>query len=179
MMESTLKYPFEIEPRIGDGSAEVIVPGVLWLRMPLFSSLPAINVWAIADDQGWSIVDTGLHSAATIDAWEAAFSGAMGNAPVVRVVATHMHPDHCGMAGWMVERFKVRLCMSRLEYLTCRLMAADTGRDAPDAGIEFYRSAGWNDAAIEHYKAIFGSFGEVIYPMPAAYRRISNGDVLR
>jgi glyoxylase-like metal-dependent hydrolase (beta-lactamase superfamily II) len=68
--------------------------------------------------------------------------------------------------------------MSRLEYLSCRLMAADTGRAAPAAGIEFYRSAGWDDPAIEAYKAKFGTFGELIYPMPASYRRISGGETL-
>jgi glyoxylase-like metal-dependent hydrolase (beta-lactamase superfamily II) len=178
-VESTLKYPLEREPQIGDGSAEVIAPGVLWLRMPLFASLPAINVWAIAEEGGWSIVDTGLHSAATIDAWQAAFAGALENAPVTRVLVTHMHPDHCGMAGWMVERFKTRLWMSRLEYLTCRLMAADTGRVAPHAGTEFYHAAGWDPQAIEKYKTKFGSFGEMISPLPASYRRISDGEIIR
>jgi glyoxylase-like metal-dependent hydrolase (beta-lactamase superfamily II) len=178
-MQSTLQYPFETEPQIGDGSAITVAPGVLWLRMPLFASLPSINVWAIAEEKGWSIVDTGLHTAATIDAWQAAFAGVMGGLPVHRVVATHMHPDHCGMAGWIAERFKSRLWMSRLEYLTCRLMAADTGRDAPDAGIQFYRAAGWDDQAIESYKRKFGSFGELIYPMPSSYRRISDGETLK
>jgi glyoxylase-like metal-dependent hydrolase (beta-lactamase superfamily II) len=144
IVESTLSYPLDAEPVTGDGSAIVIAPGVLWLRMPLFDSLPWINVWAIAEDGGWSIVDTGLHSTPTIDAWQAAFAGAMGHAPVLRVVVTHMHPDHCGMAGWLAERFEARLWMSRLEYLTCRLMAADTGQMAPNAAIEFYRAAGWD-----------------------------------
>jgi glyoxylase-like metal-dependent hydrolase (beta-lactamase superfamily II) len=108
-MSPTLNYPFEREPQTGDGSAVEIAPGVLWLRMPLFASLPWINVWAIAEDGGWSIVDTGLHSAKSIDAWQAAFVGALGGAPVLRVVVTHMHPDHCGMAGWIAERFKTQL----------------------------------------------------------------------
>jgi glyoxylase-like metal-dependent hydrolase (beta-lactamase superfamily II) len=111
IMLSTLDYPFDAEPQTGDGSAIEVAPGVLWLRMPLFASLPWINVWAIAEDGGWSIVDTGLQSAKTIEAWQAALDGILGNAPVVRVVATHMHPDHCGMAGWMAQRFKVRLWM--------------------------------------------------------------------
>jgi glyoxylase-like metal-dependent hydrolase (beta-lactamase superfamily II) len=176
---SQLSYPFEAEPQTGDGSAVVVAPGILWLRMPLFAALPWINVWAIEEDGGWTIVDTGLHSAKTIEAWQAAFANALDGAPVLRVVATHMHPDHCGMAGWMVERFNARLWMSRLEYLTCRLMAADTGREAPAAGIEFYRAAGWDEPAIDRYKEKFGSFGEMIYPLPASYRRISDGDVLR
>jgi glyoxylase-like metal-dependent hydrolase (beta-lactamase superfamily II) len=175
----SLNYPLKLEPQTGDGSAVEVAPGVLWLRMPLFAALPWINVWAIADGPGWSIVDTGLHSAATIDAWQAAFAGSLGEAPVTRVVVTHMHPDHCGMAGWIAERFKVRLWMSRLEYLSCRLMAADTGRVAPADGIAFGRAAGWDDEAIERYKAKFGSFGEMIYRLPDSYRRLSDGDSLR
>lgn len=68
--------------------------------------------------------------------------------------------------------------MSRLEYLTCRLMAADTGRSAPAAGIQFYREAGWDDGAIEDYRAKFGAFGEAIYPLPVAYRRLVNDEWL-
>jgi glyoxylase-like metal-dependent hydrolase (beta-lactamase superfamily II) len=156
-----------------------VAPGVLWLRMPLFAALPWINVWAIADRGGWAIVDTGLKSPATIDAWQQAFSRALDAAPVTRVLVTHMHPDHCGMAGWIAERFKARLWMSRLEYLSCRLMAADTGRSAPADGMSFYHAAGWNEEALERYKAKFGSFGEMIYPLPASYQRLSDGDSLR
>jgi glyoxylase-like metal-dependent hydrolase (beta-lactamase superfamily II) len=90
-----------------------------------------------------------------------------------------MHPDHCGMAGWIAERFKTRLWMSRLEYLSCRLMAADTGRSAPADGVAFYRAAGWDEESLERYKAKFGSFGEMIYPLPASYRRLEDGDALR
>jgi glyoxylase-like metal-dependent hydrolase (beta-lactamase superfamily II) len=171
-------YPLKLEPQTGDGSAVSVAPGVLWLRMPLFAALPWINVWAIADGPGWAIVDTGLHSAASIEAWRSAFTQSLGGAPVTRVVVTHMHPDHCGMAGWIAERFKARLWMSRLEYLTCRLMAADTGRAAPADGIAFGRAAGWDEEAIERYKEKFGSFGEMIHPLPDSYRRLSDGDSL-
>jgi glyoxylase-like metal-dependent hydrolase (beta-lactamase superfamily II) len=177
--ESTVIHPLEKEPGTGDGSAVVIAPGVLWLRMPLYTALPWINVWAIAEQGGWSIVDTGLHSDRTKEAWTAAFAGALEGAPVVRVIATHMHPDHCGMAGWIAERHRTRLWMSRLEYLTCCLMAADTGRPAPNEAVQFYRSAGWDERAIEKYKAKFGFFGGMIYPMPHSYRRISDGETLR
>jgi glyoxylase-like metal-dependent hydrolase (beta-lactamase superfamily II) len=171
-----LTYPFEDKPEIGDGSAIEVVPDVLWLRMPLSSSLPAISVWAIADGDGWTIVDTGLRSTKTTEAWRAAFKGVLKNNPVTRVISTHMHPDHCGMAGWLVNRFSTRLWMSRLEYLTCRLMAADTGHEAPADGVRFYKAAGWDEESIETYKARFGGFGESIYAMPASFRRIRDGD---
>ncbi|MGO9037203.1 MAG: MBL fold metallo-hydrolase [Steroidobacteraceae bacterium] len=176
---SRLRYPLRTEPEVGDGSAVAVAPGVLWLRMPLFAALPWINVWAVKEEDGWAIVDTGLHSPNTMAAWNAAFTGAMHGAPATRVLVTHMHPDHCGMAGWLVERFRTQLWMSRLEYLTCRVMAADSGRQAPREAIEFYRAAGWDDAAIERYQERFGAFGEMIYPLPVSYHRIADGDTLR
>ncbi len=175
-VSSTLIYPLATEPETGTGAAIEIAPGIMWLRMPLFASLKWINVWIIADKGGWAIVDTGLRSAQTMEAWQTAFATIMANVPVTRVIATHMHPDHCGMAGWIAERFGARLWMSRLEYLSCRLMAADTGRTAPAEAIDFYHAAGWDEQAIERYKEKFGSFGEMIYPMPAAFRRLTDGE---
>jgi glyoxylase-like metal-dependent hydrolase (beta-lactamase superfamily II) len=175
---SALSFPLQTEPETGDGSAVEVAPGVLWLRMPLSGSLQWINVWAVAEQGGWAIIDTGLRSPKTIDAWQAVFANTLGGAAVTRVIVTHMHPDHCGMAGWIAGKFEVQLWMSRLEYLTCRLMAADTGRLAPAEGVDFYRAAGWEGEALSRYQARFGSFGEMIYPLPAAYRRIEDGDAL-
>lgn len=169
---NSVRYPLAHEPQSGDGSAVEVAPGVLWLRMPLAGPLRWINVWALADGVGWTIVDTGVLSPETIEAWQSAFKTVLRNKPVTRVIVTHMHPDHCGMSGWLVERFAAPLWMSRLEYLTCRLMAADTGRNAPPEGIDFLHGAGWDSAFIEHYRTKFGFFGKQIYPLPPMYRRI-------
>ncbi|MBV8799734.1 MAG: MBL fold metallo-hydrolase, partial [Alphaproteobacteria bacterium] len=178
-MTDTLEYPFQQEPVPGDGSSVEIAPGLLWLRMPLRGSLAFINVWAIADPEGWSIIDTGLHSADTIEAWRSALRGCLGNRPIVRIVVTHMHPDHCGMVGWMAEQFGAPLWMSRLEYLTCRVLVADTGRPVPQEAVGFYRAAGWSEEAIDWYRIRFGSFGKSIAPLPAAFHRLSAQDELR
>src|SRR6185437_16994219 len=87
-----------------------------------------------------------------------------------------MHPDHIGMAGWLTRRFDCALWISRLEYLTCRTLVADTGREAPPDAVRFYRAAGWNDEALERYKARFGGFGKMVYALPDSYRRIVAGD---
>lgn len=174
-----LVYPFADTPELGSGAAVEVAPGVLWLRMPLSGSLSFINVWALEDGEGWTIVDTGMRTEETAAAWRAAFSGVLKDRPITRVIATHMHPDHVGMAGWIARKSGARLWMSRLEYMTCRLLAADTGREAPDDGVRFYRSAGWDAAALEIYAARFGGFGKGVYPLPDSYRRISQGDGLR
>ena len=90
------------------------------------------------DGDGWAIVDTGLQTDETAHAWREAVrrTAPLAAAPVTRVFVTHMHPDHIGMAGWLTRKFDCRLWMTRLEYLTCRVLVADTGREAPDDGIE-------------------------------------------
>ncbi len=90
-----------------------------------------------------------------------------------------MHPDHVGMAGWLTRKFDVALWMTRLEYLTCRVMTSDTGREAPPEAMHFYRQAGWEEAALETYRARFGGFGKHVHPMPDSFLRLQDGDVLR
>ena len=33
-------------------------------------------------------------------------------------------------------------------------------------GCAFYRAAGWDEAALEHYKARFGGFGKAVHALP-------------
>jgi glyoxylase-like metal-dependent hydrolase (beta-lactamase superfamily II) len=171
-----LVYPFETVPEQGPGDAVEVAPGVLWLRQPLGGSLQFINVWAIADGEGWAIVDTGVQTKETSQAWRAAFAGALGGKPITRVICTHLHPDHVGLAGWIVRKFDCRLWMTRLEYFQCRMLVADTGREAPEDGVRFFKAAGWDEDAIENYKARFGGFGKAIYALPDSYRRLSDGE---
>ncbi|MGE0808154.1 MAG: MBL fold metallo-hydrolase [Burkholderiaceae bacterium] len=174
---ATLRYPFDGVPETGQ--VREVTDGVLWIRMPLPFTLTHINLWAIADGEGWAIVDSGVQTPDTAAAWRQLLTGPLGGRPVTRVFATHMHPDHIGMAGWLTRRFDCRLWMTRLEYLTCRVLVADTGRAAPADGVAFYRRAGWSDDAIEQYQARFGGFGKNTYALPDSYHRIRDGDQLR
>ena len=99
--ESALHYP------LGDtlpatGTTLEVAPGVRWLRMPLPFALDHINLWLLRDLQdgidGWTIVDCGVASDATRAAWEQIFANELEGLPVLRVIVTHMHPDHIGLA---------------------------------------------------------------------------------
>lgn len=170
-----LTYPYDAGPEIG-GDALEIAAGVLWLRMPLEGSLEFINVWAIADGEGWAIVDTGMGGPDTQAGWKVAFAGALKSRPVTRVFVTHLHPDHIGMAGWLTRKFGCRLWITRLEYLLCRNLANDTGREAPAEGVAFYRAAGLSEDSLEDYRARFGGFGRFIQALPDSFKRLSDGD---
>ena len=172
--KAALSYPLGEPPPAG--VAREIAPGVHWVRMPLPFALKWINLWLLEDGDGWTVVDTGVALEESRNHWRAIFEASLQGRPVTRVICTHMHPDHMGLAGWICRKFGAELWMSRLEYVTGRMLVADTGREAPDEGVRFYRAAGWDDSALENYKARFGGFGKAVSRMPDAYRRLADGD---
>ena len=177
VVKPKLEYPFEaLPPR---GRSIEVAPGVHWIRMPLPFALNHINLWVLDDGDGWALVDTGLRSEESMLVWRELFANAPDSRKLTRVFVTHMHPDHVGMVGWLTRKFGVRLWMTRQEYLTCRAMVSDSGREAPQEGIEFYRRAGWGAAAIESYRVRFGNFGKYIHALPDSYRRLQDGEVLK
>jgi glyoxylase-like metal-dependent hydrolase (beta-lactamase superfamily II) len=160
------------------GTVKQVAEGVLWVRMPLPFALKWIDLWLIRDGEGWAIVDTGVATEETRLHWRTIFENHLQALPITRVLITHMHPDHVGLAGWLTRKFDAQLWMSRLEYLTCRTLVADTGRDAPDVAISFYRAAGWSEDALDTYRLRFGGFGKAVSRLPDAYKRMSDGDVI-
>ncbi len=171
-----LTYPFAEPP--GAGGVLEVAPGVHWLRMPLPFSLQWINLWLIEDGEGFAIVDTGVALEQSREHWRAVFADVMGGRPVTRVICTHMHPDHIGLAGWITRKFECRLWMSRLEYMSCRMLIADTGREAPEEGVKFFRAAGWDEDALDSYRVRFGGFGKMVSRLPDSYRRLSDGETI-
>lgn len=171
-----MRYPFRALPEPGE--LIEVAPGVRWQRMPLPLALNHINLWAIEDEEGWTLVDTGMHTPQTAATWETVLAGPLHGSAVPRVVCTHMHPDHVGMAGWLTRRFDCPLWMTRLEYVTCKMLVADTGRQVPAAAVRFYKAAGWSADDLERYRVRFGDFGRMVYELPDSYHRVSDGDEL-
>lgn len=170
-----LAYPCGDPP--GPGEAKEVAEGVLWVRSPLPMALDHINLWILRDGDGWTVVDTGLNFPAAREGWEALFAGVLENRPVRRVICTHMHPDHVGLAGWMTRRFGAPLLMSRLEYVTMRMLVSDAG-PAPDEGADFYRACGWSEDQIQGWRSRYGLFGKGVSEPPVAYQRLTAGETL-
>ncbi|KCZ89501.1 MBL fold metallo-hydrolase [Hyphomonas johnsonii] len=174
-----LAYPHG-EARPGLAETIRVAPGIEWVSMPLPFSLKFINLWLIDDGDSWTIVDTGLPLPETRTAWKSLIEARITpDKPLKRVMVTHMHPDHVGCAGWLCHKYGAALWMSRLEYTTCRMLVADTGREAPKTGVDFYRRAGWDDAQIADYQKRFGGFGRGVSQMPDAFHRLADGGAFR
>ena len=164
----SIRYEFSIRPEYGDITR--VEDGIDWLRMPLPFALSHINLWTLRDGDGIAIVDTGINSSRSRDIWRATIAGR----PLTRVFVTHLHPDHVGCAGWLCDEYDAGLWMPREEYLLCRILVADTGREAPDAGVRFYQTAGFPGDALARYQEMFGMFGKFVAPLPESYRRLTD-----
>ena len=174
-----LTYPLgRVVPEAGE--VVDLAEGVGWTRSPVPGSLNHINLWLLEDSGGVAIVDSGLDIPPAREAWEALFAGPLAGRTVTRVIVTHFHPDHLGLAGWLAERFGVRLWMTRGEWLFARMLTSDV-RDAPPAeAFAYWRAAGWDEARIaaEAEKG-WGRFASVVSTVPVSFIRLQDGDVLR
>lgn len=171
-----LEFVTETAPE--PGSVTEVADGVFWLRFSLpMKGLNHINLWAIKDGDGWVIVDTGIANRESKEIWTKHLSGLLQGRPVNRVICTHLHPDHTGLAGWLCRKFGAPLLMTRGEYFLCRLMVADTGSVAPREGINFYKKAGFTTSQIELYKLRFGGFGKAVSALPHSYDRLVDGEM--
>jgi glyoxylase-like metal-dependent hydrolase (beta-lactamase superfamily II) len=157
-----------------------LAEGIGWTRSPVPGSLNHINLWLLEDDGGVAIVDTGLNLPAAREAWEAVFAGPLAGRTVTRIVCTHFHPDHLGLAGWLAARFGVRLWMTRGEWLFGRMLTADIRDAPPTEAVAYWRAAGWSEERIEAEAAKgWGRFAAMVSPIPVAMVRLQDGDEVR
>jgi glyoxylase-like metal-dependent hydrolase (beta-lactamase superfamily II) len=157
-----------------------LAAGVGWARLPVPGSLKHINVWVLEDGDGVALVDTGLDLPVSRAAWEALFAGPLAGLRVTRVICTHFHPDHIGLAGWLTERFGVPLWMTRDEWLFARMLTTDVRDSPPREAFAYWRAAGWTEERIEAEAAKgWGRFAAMVTPVPVSFIRMQDGDVLR
>ncbi|CAA0121923.1 Hydroxyacylglutathione hydrolase [BD1-7 clade bacterium] len=161
------------EPNAGE--LVEVAGGIFWLRMPLPMALNHINLYMIDEGDSWTVIDTGINLPDTKDAWEQIFATYCQDKPIGRVLVTHLHPDHVGLAGWLCDRWRCPLLMSQAEYFAIR---GYTGTNRMHWQAEsFYRRAGLGDDFIDFMQDRVGMKG-IVSTVPGAYRRLKEGDSL-
>ncbi|MGB5902193.1 MAG: MBL fold metallo-hydrolase [Xanthobacteraceae bacterium] len=173
-LAETLRYPWETPP----GPNEVIElrPGVLWLRQKLPFQLNHVNIYLLADGDGWAMIDSGFGNEETIAAWTALFEGPLKNFNITRLIVTHSHPDHVGLAGWIVERFNCPLVMSQVEYLQSVYHQNRGTEERKEAQRLFFRRHGMDESLTDKLLGRGQDYLKRVSTLPASYRRISHGD---
>ena len=176
-MTDAIHHPFATPP--AEGAATEVAPGILWLRLPLPMALDHVNIYALDDGDGWTIVDAGMSTRRSKAVWDSLLAGPLQGKPVTRVVLTHHHPDHVGLVGWFQSR-GAELLTTRTAWLYARMLTLDVqDRPTPEAQ-DFLRRAGLTpeDLARKADERPF-NFADIVDPMPLGFTRLAEGTLLR
>ncbi len=161
-----------------EGEAIEVAPDVLWVRIPLPMALDHMNAYALRDEDGWTIIDTGLNSRRTIALWEKIIAGPLAGAPVKRLVVTHHHPDHVGLAGWFQGQ-GAELLMTRTAWLFSRMLTLDEQAAPTDEQVQFWIDAGMAPEVLAARRAERPfNFADIVYPMPLGFTRLREGGTI-
>lgn len=184
--EKKLDYPWgdqQPEP----GQTRMVADGVRWIRMPLPFALDHINLWLLRDEidgrQGWTIVDCCVARDEVKALWEQVFESELEGLPVLRIIVTHMHPDHVGLAHWLCERWNAPLWMTATDFMTARLWSRPAmnglnagGPNGRSAVEHFIRHGLADPEAQEKIRQRSSYYPSLVPDVPARYHRIMDGD---
>ncbi|MCB1388464.1 MAG: MBL fold metallo-hydrolase [Rhodobacteraceae bacterium] len=172
--ESGIRFPLETPP--APGAALEVAPGVLWMRLPLPMALDHVNVYALDDGDGWTVIDTGFSSKRAKAEWQALLDGPLAGRKVRRVVVTHHHPDHVGLAGWFQTQHGAELVTTRTSWLFARMLLLDAHPHPVPETVAYWRGAGVDEAEIERRMGERPfNFCDIVDPMPLGFTRIAEG----
>lgn len=176
-MSEGIRHPFDHPP--AQGEAIEVAAGILWIRLPLPMALDHVNVYALDDGDHWTIVDTGFDSRKARAIWEGLLAGPLKAKPVGRVIVTHHHPDHIGLAGWF-QAHGAELITTRTAWLYARMMVLDVEETMSNESLAFYRKAGLSDEALARRQSERPfNFADIVHPLPRGFTRIVEGSTLR
>jgi glyoxylase-like metal-dependent hydrolase (beta-lactamase superfamily II) len=172
-----IHYPHETPP--AKGTAREIADGILWIRLSMPLGLDHVNVYALREPNGWTVIDTGLDTKLNRREWAAIIKDDLRGDPILRVVVTHHHPDHVGLAGWFMAQ-GAELLMTRTAWLTARMLTLDEEPTPSPEAVSFWRGAGMDEALLS--KRLDNrpfNFCDTVYPLPLGFTRLEEGAVHR
>lgn len=171
--DDALRFPIASPP--AHGQLLEVAPGVHWLRLPLPFALDHINLWVIDEGDGVTLVDTGIDRPQSREIWEQVLAGPLARKPIRRIIATHFHPDHMGLAGWLKARFDAPLLATTGEWAFARALALDLGPHYVERQVAFYRRAGVGPDMLAEIAGRGNTYADRVGPIPDSYQRLLDG----
>lgn len=118
-----------------------VYPQVFKLALPLPFELESVNVYLVALDEGWMLIDCGMETEPSFETLRSAMEQRGIAWPEIRqILLTHMHPDHIGMSRKLLELTGAELSMHEVELRHLHLVTGG-GQKIPWLD-EVYRQAG-------------------------------------
>lgn len=181
--EAELSYPLGDALPAAGGTLDV-APGVKWIRMGLPFALDHINLWLLRDEldghKGWTVVDCCVSRDEARAQWEQIFAGELEGLPILRVIVTHMHPDHIGLAHWLCERWKAPLWISATDYNTASLSISGSTGFGGEKSADFFASHGLaNPDYLAQIRGRSNYYPGLVPAVPASFHRMMDGQLIR
>lgn len=154
-----------------------VVSGVYLLRMPMPFRLDHINLYLLDDPAGWTLVDCGLNNADSRAVWESVFADFIGSKPVVRIIVTHLHPDHIGLARWLQERTQAPIYMTSPEWELATSLFHLPAVD-PSCIQRHYQRLGLEGERLQQTVKQASGYGRMVQALPPYVHFLAEGDVL-
>jgi glyoxylase-like metal-dependent hydrolase (beta-lactamase superfamily II) len=156
-----------------------IAAGVFWSRVALPFRLNHVNVYLIDDGDSWNVIDTGIANSHAEETWSRLLGGRMAGRPVSKVLITHHHPDHVGLASWLADKVDAEVVMSGTEYLLGLTYWLDSDAMKADHYRAFYRTRGLEAGIAESILDRSARYQSLTGPLPFSFRRVMHGDTLK
>lgn len=172
-----IRHPFSEAP--DNGTVREVAPGVLWLRLPLPYALDHVNLYLFEEGDGWALFDTGLGDDVSRECWDRLLRGPLGGKPIVRLVVSHFHPDHVGLAGWLHERFAPPLHMTQSEYFYAKLLQQGRDPQTLEAQETFYQTGGLSPDEIQQMLGRGLSYLNRTTGLAPSFERMIPGQTMR
>lgn len=175
-LESQLEYPLGDDLPAPAARIEV-APGIFWVRMPLPFALDHINLWLLRDRfdgrDGWTLIDCGIASDVIRGLWARLIDDQLEGVPIIRVICTHTHPDHVGLAAMLTRRFSAPLWMTQGEYAIGRVLCATMPGANGESAANHFKVHGMGPEFVEAVRnRNQGYFASLVPAMPLAFTRI-------
>lgn len=154
-----------------------VASGVYWIRLPLTSGLDHVNIYALKDGSNWVIVDTGTNTSGCIEALEKAFEtdaleNALNNETISKVIVTHYHSDHIGLAGYLASK-GATLYATQVCWLCSSLLWLDHRAEPNQSEMDFTRRAGITGLEWAAFlRRAPNQYAQLVGSIPHSYHRL-------
>ncbi|HED14213.1 MAG TPA: MBL fold metallo-hydrolase [Gammaproteobacteria bacterium] len=175
--KSTASLVYPEFPIPAPGERFEVTSGIFWLRLPLPFALDHINLWLLRDGPDWLQVDTGVASDIVKQHWHSVLAN-LGAGQLRRILVTHFHPDHVGLAGWLEQQTGASLYMNRTEWLMANWLQQDQAERFCKRMADFFLSHGLDEQRTEALRERGNVYRQLVSPPPMSFHDLNDGDAL-
>ncbi len=155
-----------------------VASGIYWLRCPMPFTLDHINLWLIEEADSWVVIDTGMNLSSAKDMWQQVVKPHLKGKPIQKVICTHMHPDHLGLADWLCQEHDAQLFMSQGEYRAFQAISQKITDENYKCDYQFFERGGVTEEEAKGYDKFIKMFKNYVAPITRPYRQLQANECL-